>query len=38
VVKDSCADPNKETHEFFMKFFTKRATLIKSEELMTLVK
>jgi isochorismate hydrolase len=29
VVEDSCADPNKETHEFFMKFFTKRSTVIK---------
>ncbi|KAK9320894.1 Isochorismatase-like protein [Lipomyces orientalis] len=38
VLEDSCADPNKETHEFLMKFFAKRATVIKSEELKTLVK
>ncbi|KAK9489928.1 Isochorismatase-like protein [Lipomyces doorenjongii] len=38
VVEDSCADPSKETHEFLMKFFAKRATVIKSEELKTLIK
>jgi nicotinamidase-related amidase len=37
VVEDFCADPNKETQEFFMKFFTKRATVINSKELMALV-
>jgi nicotinamidase-related amidase len=37
VVDDSCADLNKETHDFLMKFFTKRATVIKGEELETLV-
>ncbi|KAK9234901.1 Isochorismatase-like protein [Lipomyces kononenkoae] len=36
VVEDSCADTSKETHEFLMKFFAKRATVIKSDELMTL--
>lgn len=38
VVEDSCADPNKETHESLMKFFAKRATVIRSEELKTVVK
>lgn len=33
VVEDACADPSKETHEFLMKFFAKRATVIKSEDL-----
>jgi len=37
VLEDFCMDPSKETHEFFMKFFAKRATVIKSEELKTLV-
>ena len=37
VVEDSCADTDKEMHEFSMKFFAKRATLIKGAELKTLV-
>jgi nicotinamidase-related amidase len=37
VVEDSCADPEKETHEFLMKYFAKRATVIKGEEVKTLV-
>jgi nicotinamidase-related amidase len=37
VVEDSCVDPDQETHQFLMKFFTKRATVIKSDELNTLV-
>ena len=28
VVEESCADRNKEMHEFFMKLFTKRVTVI----------
>lgn len=38
VVEDACADLNKETHEFLIKFFAKRAAVIKSEELQTLLK
>ncbi|KAI9824845.1 MAG: hypothetical protein M1819_000797 [Sarea resinae] len=37
VVEESCADTSKETHEFLMNFFAKRATMIKGEELKTLV-
>lgn len=37
VVEDDCADPNKETHEFLMEFFAKRATGFKSGGLQTLV-
>jgi nicotinamidase-related amidase len=37
VVEDTCADSDKETHQFFMKFFKKRATVIKSEELNSLI-
>jgi len=33
VVSDCCADPSRETHEFLMKFFEKRGTVIKSEEI-----
>jgi nicotinamidase-related amidase len=37
VIEDSCADPSKETHDFLMNFFTKRATVIKSTEVLKLV-
>ena len=37
VMEDACADSSKETHDFLLKFFTKRATVIKSEELESLV-
>ncbi|KAI9711525.1 MAG: hypothetical protein M1820_002089 [Bogoriella megaspora] len=37
VLEDLCADPDQETHGFFMKFFAKRGTVIKSEELKTLI-
>ena len=33
VVEDACADPNKETHEFLIKFFAKRATVINSKDI-----
>jgi nicotinamidase-related amidase len=38
VVEDSCTDQEMETHDFLMKFFTKRATIIKGNELNNLVK
>lgn len=37
VLEDACADGDKETHEFFMKFFTKRASVIQSKDLDKLV-
>jgi nicotinamidase-related amidase len=37
VVEDACLDSNKKTHEFLLEFFTKRATVIKSEELESLI-
>lgn len=37
VLEDACADPEKETHEFFMKFFAKRAGVIQSKNLDELV-
>jgi nicotinamidase-related amidase len=38
VLEDACADPNQEAHEFLLKFFRKRATVLKSEELENMVK
>ena len=38
ILEDLCADPSQETHKFLMQFFTKRGTVISSEQLETLVK
>ena len=37
VLEDCCADRDGETHDFLIKFFAKRATIINSKELETLV-
>lgn len=37
VLEDLCADPSQETHEFLMKFFAKRGTVLNSEQFETLV-
>tara|TARA_R110002003_G_scaffold116_17_gene10213 strand:+ start:7468 stop:8172 length:705 start_codon:yes stop_codon:yes gene_type:complete len=37
VLEDACADADRETHEFLMKFFAKRATVIQSRDIESLV-
>jgi nicotinamidase-related amidase len=37
IVEDSCMDQSKDTHDFFIDFFKKRGTVIKGEELDSLV-
>lgn len=37
IVNDCCADPSRETHDFLMKFFGKRGSVIGSEEIEGLV-
>lgn len=37
VLEDCCADSNRETHEFLMKFFSKRGAVVVSEDIEELV-
>lgn len=37
VVEDSCTDPSEETHEFLIKYFAKRGTVMKGEDLENLI-
>ena len=37
IIEDACADPSQETHDFLVKFLAKRATVIKGNQLESLV-